>query len=309
MKEALPMLETMNLFDTPNATSLPVLVDGHLLSDLQDGLKTDPFGREVVHASRSQQPVSEKVQAMRVTSGPSSSVSSKSATLQMSLENKLRVTLEGCGSPEYALIWKHWDMVLGQPICALRGSVLRTSDSASGGSGWPTATVMDSANAVNNSAVRSNPNSAHHSGNTLVEIADTAGWPSPTSAMGGPMKGPNPRGVNAGNPMETAAIAAGYPTPRTITGGAESAKRKKELGRMESGGSDLQATAHLFGTDPVSGTHVSMEKPEGYRLNPFFSAWMMGFPKEWTYAGLKVLTRLQSKSRGGSRSSRDTATQ
>lgn len=32
-----------------------------------------------------------------------------------------------------------------------------------------------------------------------------------------------------------------WPTPRTITGGAESAERKKELGRIDSGGGDLQA--------------------------------------------------------------------
>jgi len=35
------------------------------------------------------------------------------------------------------------------------------------------------------------------------------------------------------------------PTPCTVTGGAESAERKKELGRMESGGGDLQAVALL----------------------------------------------------------------
>lgn len=47
-----------------------------------------------------------------------------------------------------------------------------------------------------------------------------------------------------------------WPTPRTITGGAESAERKKELGRKDSGGGDLQAatqawqtpSAGLFGT-------------------------------------------------------------
>jgi hypothetical protein len=32
-----------------------------------------------------------------------------------------------------------------------------------------------------------------------------------------------------------------------VTGGAESAERKQELGRTESGGGDLQAAAHLAG--------------------------------------------------------------
>jgi hypothetical protein len=36
-----------------------------------------------------------------------------------------------------------------------------------------------------------------------------------------------------------------WPTPRTPTGGPESGERKKELGRTESGGGDLQAVAEL----------------------------------------------------------------
>ena len=39
-----------------------------------------------------------------------------------------------------------------------------------------------------------------------------------------------------------------WPTPRTITGGAESAERKQELGRTESGGGDLQAAADKWPT-------------------------------------------------------------
>ena len=39
-----------------------------------------------------------------------------------------------------------------------------------------------------------------------------------------------------------------WPTPRAITGGAESAERKQELGRTESGGGDLQAAAENWPT-------------------------------------------------------------
>ena len=47
----------------------------------------------------------------------------------------------------------------------------------------------------------------------------------------------------------------GWPTPRTPTGGAESAERKKELGRTESGGGDLQAVALTAGwPTPMAGT-------------------------------------------------------
>jgi hypothetical protein len=40
---------------------------------------------------------------------------------------------------------------------------------------------------------------------------------------------------------------SGWPTPKTPTGGPESGERKKELGRTESGGGDLQAVAPLSG--------------------------------------------------------------
>ena len=39
-----------------------------------------------------------------------------------------------------------------------------------------------------------------------------------------------------------------WPTPRTITGGGESAERKKELGREDSGGGDLQAAVEKWPT-------------------------------------------------------------
>jgi len=43
-----------------------------------------------------------------------------------------------------------------------------------------------------------------------------------------------------------------WPTPRTITGGAESAERKQELGRTDSGGGDLQAAALTWSTPRAS---------------------------------------------------------
>lgn len=42
-------------------------------------------------------------------------------------------------------------------------------------------------------------------------------------------------------------VFIGLPTPTTCTGGAETAKRKKELGRMNAGGDNLQAAALMTG--------------------------------------------------------------
>lgn len=49
-----------------------------------------------------------------------------------------------------------------------------------------------------------------------------------------------------------ATTVAKWPTPRTITGGAESAERKRELGRLESGGGDLQVAARQWCTPSVA---------------------------------------------------------
>lgn len=55
-------------------------------------------------------------------------------------------------------------------------------------------------------------------------------------------------GVNGQERLALGGQASQWATPRTITGGAESAQRKKELGREESGGGDLQAQVNHWPT-------------------------------------------------------------
>jgi hypothetical protein len=78
---------------------------------------------------------------MNDTSSRSSDASLLSASLQSSLESRLRARMAAYGSLEYALTWKHWDMESGPPICALRASAPRISDS--GFTGWATPTTRD----------------------------------------------------------------------------------------------------------------------------------------------------------------------
>lgn len=142
----------------------------------------------------------------------------------------------------------------------------------SGCSSWPTAVVGDS----RGSARHTTSTGVMHSGTTLTDASRQ------------------------------------WPTPRTITGGAESAERKKELGRTQSGGGDLQSAALNWPTagandwkgtakvgqrrgqldeaaeqmwhgpqDPT-GTGAESPSTSGLRLNPRFVEWLMGFPDEWT---------------------------
>jgi hypothetical protein len=59
--------------------------------------------------------------------------------------------------------------------------------------------------------------------------------------MGGPVTTKEQQGARGGGCFNLAEHAQKWPTPRAITGGGESAERKRDLGRTEWGGSDLQA--------------------------------------------------------------------
>lgn len=133
----------LTLPDTPNATFSPASEDGAGHCNSPDGQAINQFGLGAVHASRSAMPEKEKELQTSATCGQSSATSSRSASLQSSLESRLHHLMEGIGYHLYALKWKHWDMQSGQPICALRASALRTLGKDSGSSGWPTPTVTD----------------------------------------------------------------------------------------------------------------------------------------------------------------------
>lgn len=129
---------------------------------------------------------------------------------------------------------------------------------------------------------------------------DCSGWPTP-----------NQRDTRRGCNQEQVAnvadklIMAGWPTPRTITGGAESAERKQELGRTESGGGDLQAVAKTLGPTPSGGPAPTKyggefreeikqvdkkfrEWNRNLRLNPRFSLYLQGYPIEWASCAERV---------------------
>lgn len=82
-----------------------------------------------------------------------------------------------------------------------------------------------------------------------------------------------------------------WPTPRTVSGGGESGQRKKELGREDSGGGDIQASAEA--SPPAQATSTDgdgspcpirafyLRFPQKRRLNWRFVEWLMGFPEGW----------------------------
>ena len=114
----------------------PALEDGPSPCALPDGPTTGLYGQVPVLASPFQWPGDDLANATPDIFGQSGGNLSGSAALQRSLASRLRARMDVNGSPEFALIWSHWDMPSGPPICRLRASVRRISDN--GCSGWRT---------------------------------------------------------------------------------------------------------------------------------------------------------------------------
>ncbi len=173
---------------TANVTFSLGLEDGPTRCNSPVGLRTGKSGPEAARASLSAQPASGKEPPTAATSGPSSGVSSPSADLQRSLENRLRARMDVSGSPGYALTWKHWDMLSGGPICALRASARRISDSAF--SGWPTPSARDWKNGQASAETMSR--NSRPLNEVVVQLV--AGWATPRANKWGE---PDSRGKTA----------------------------------------------------------------------------------------------------------------
>ena len=269
-----------------NATSSPESADGPLQLDWVDGLTTESSGPDPAPASLSPWQALGVAMLTKDTSGQNSPASSKSATLQSSLESKLRARLEGRGSPEYVLTWKHWDMESGPPICALRASARRTFDS--GSSGWPTPTLTDPKGSRNATVVRSETAKPFALGTTLTNAAwFMAGWPTTKHDDGvksipsfeGALKEAQRKGAND---LNTAAVLAGWVTL--------SARDWKDAPGMSTQGTNpdgstrqrldqLPRQAAIAGRGAASTSLAPTERRGA--LNPELSRWLMGFSAAW----------------------------
>jgi len=284
------MFEQMTLFGTINATSSQASADGVSRSGSQDGPTIGPSGPVAAPASRSASQAKAPEQTTLDTSGPSSPSSSASADLQRALGNRCRQRLEGIGSPLYALTWKEWPMQSGPPICALRASARRTSDSGSTGSGWPTPTASLAEKGVRTEegAIRE---AMRKHGPDLGAVAALSGWSTPivNDATGsthcyGPIRPDGSRPVFLKLPGQ-ARLAAGWRTPEAsdwnMEASAETVLRRLSAGRQVSTAMQAKLTGPYATGSPA---------PTGQagRLNPELPRWLMGYPAEWGLAAAEA---------------------
>jgi hypothetical protein len=270
------MFEQLTLWDIPNATSSPVSGDGATPSALPDGPTISQSGQEAVHASRSLSPAKGSESVTPATSGLFSQSSSASADLQRSLVSRLQAKLAGRGSPEYSLTWKRWDIPGQAPICVVRASALRISDSGyTGLDGWRSPQHSDGEGGVmeirpgkagkyklRDEALLVGWPSAKHTEGELSSEAQLPGWATLTTQDSSDNAGPSQSHQNS-LPLNCGATLASGPTP--------------------------------------SGTSAPTAKSAGFRLNPRFSLWLMGFPPEWASCGDRAMQSFLKSRRRSSR--------
>ena len=133
-------LHQMMLEDLPECISFRELQDGTMPLISQDG-ENEAYGLEAAPASRSAQPVSAKATTTNGTSGPKCFGSLESASLSLSLANRLKERCGSDGSMEYSQTWKEKITPAGRLYWAHTASGHRTS--GSGCTGWPTTGAQD----------------------------------------------------------------------------------------------------------------------------------------------------------------------
>jgi hypothetical protein len=248
----------------PNVISSPGSPDGLTPCNSPASLQISLFGQEAALVNRFRAQEKEGGRKTSGTCGLHGSASSRSADLQLFLENRLRQRMDVNGSVEYALTWSHWGMRLGLPICALRASAHRTSgNDCSGRQGWPTP--------IQNDAEK---RGVPKVGAGLAGEVFNAGWQTPHT----------PRQHDSDNSESTylgrqVQAISGWVTPtqrdwKSEQGGEKTIAHHKKH--------SPQLSAQALGATPDQSS-AATEKHEGYRLNPRFSLWLQGYPIEWAH--------------------------
>jgi len=302
--------------DTSNATSSPASESGPTPCVRPVGQMTDLFGLVPVLANLSARQAKDLRLLTSGTSGQLLGTSSASASLQSSLESKLRARLSMIGSTLYTLTWKPWVTPSGVPRSRLRASVRRISETVTTGLVSPraTPTTRDWKDGSFQENIPLN--------SLLGRVAWLASWATPRandSEKRGDLA-PDPRN---GLPMQAQSLA-GWPTPQARdhfpAHSAEYIAEKKAQGHGMANLNDLAVLARWLapscnndreeclvvmyredGTKnqqrlqdfaaicgparlTVSGvmlTGSTARMDAGGQLSPAMSRWLMGLPPAW----------------------------
>ena len=256
--------------DLSSVTFSQASADGLTHSGWLIGPKTGKSGRDRVHVSHL---VSrEKVEELTTSAiyGPLFGGSSPSEDLQLCLANRLRVRMAAYGSPEYELTWKQWDLQSEPPICALRASGRRISGNGCGG--WQSPNVIDATGRQYQYVGKGRKKFLCLPGEPIA-----AGWQTPKTPTGGACERNTPGG-GLQKLEDQVELLTGWATPAARDYRSEEATDEFNQKRWDHPrGKPLSAQCGTI----ASLSPAPMGNPEGYRLNPYFSLWLQGYPIEW----------------------------
>jgi len=307
MKDQLLTLLRRISEDSRSAISLLESGDGHSQLDLLAGQMTDPCGAEAHPANPS---VSQEIEKEKTTldiSGPSSSISSASASLQQSLENRLRAQLGTTGSTIYKLTWKQKATPAQWQYCQLVASVPRTkeTDSSMSRKGWATPNAADSTRGpvkggLNEKGQRVAKDGTKFGTTLVTEAQFLTGWATPQTrdwkesytnqeAIGRRIAA---KGTGHSVPLDVQQLSA-WATPNSRDWkDSPGQTTDREAGRKRFD----QVPRQAFGIQSSTPT-AETESTAPSQLNPRFSLWLMGYPIEWAYCGERVMLSSRKQAR------------
>jgi len=317
------MSNRQTLKDSHSAIFSQELEDGQEPCRLRGGVQTDLFGQEALPVNPSQQQGKEKEKMTSDISGLSSLISSESANLQQSLENRLQRLSDMGGSTIYKLTLRKKDTPQGRSYFQLAASAPRIKEN--GFSSWPTPTAATG-------GASKNPNNKRgiNGGNPMATAASLVPWLTPTtsdmngvreldgkrsgglntqvmSAWPTPMSSDNrdrgkfsspaiQRRIQKGKSIELSMLVESinpWATPNTMDHMKQRSDEALFRAKQKAGCSNLKDQIPYSGQAQKSSI-AETENIAPSQLNPRFSLWLMGYPTEWAYSG-EAVTPLSRK--------------
>lgn len=291
-----------------------------MLCNGQAGQSPDLSGPALAPASPSVSQAGDRPMQTPGISGQRCTGSPASIALQQSLASRLQAALDLTGSPEFSLTWKQQAMPAREPICRLAASAHHISvRDSSGVQSWlrMTAQLVHYPAPQARDSIPGLParyKGSQSQGNRRSNLPDmlAATWPTPHCSDSKKVEIHHGKG---GMDLRTASNLVNWATPSArdwrdgrasqstmnknsrplneqtvmltpwVSPTAQDCSRGVLPPRPQDTGIPLtQQVAGLRIGGTQSSSNAETGSKGGFRLNPHFSRWLMGFPPEWQQA-------------------------